>query len=108
MLWVPPATASTYAVRADWDSDSIALEPARPPLECTALSSAGESLELRESVSRLVNTAAKSAVPNEPPTERKNVRVPLATPMSFSSTLFWVMTMTFWNSRPRPMPKTTM
>jgi len=59
------------------------------------------------SVSRLAKIAPNTETPMEPPICWKNNRELLATPMSFSSTLFCAISEVVCMSRPMPSPSTT-
>ena len=50
----------------------------------------------------------KIATPKEPPTERKNVAVDVATPISCGRTSFWTTRTSTCMTRPIPTPTTSM
>ena len=58
--------------------------------------------------SRAVHTAPKTAVPNDPPIERKNVDPLVAVPMSRGSTEFCTARTSTCMTLPSPAPRTSM
>ena len=60
------------------------------------------------SASRLAKIVPKIATPKEPPTERKNVAVEVATPISSGGTSFWTTSTSTCITRPIPTPTTSM
>ena len=65
--------------------------------------------QLRELVGEpLAKIAPKIATPNEPPTERKNVAVDVATPMSCGRASFWTTSTSTCMTSPMPTPTTSM
>ena len=60
------------------------------------------------SARREAKIAPNSATPSEPPIERKNVAVLVATPMSFGGAQFCTASTSTCITRPMPMPTTSM
>ena len=58
--------------------------------------------------SREAKIVPKIATPKEPPTERKNVAVEVATPISCGRTSFWTTSTSTCMTRPIPTPTTSM
>ena len=58
--------------------------------------------------SRVAKIAPNSATPIEPPIERKNVAVDVATPRSRAGASFWTTRTRTCITRPMPMPRTSM
>ena len=57
---------------------------------------------------REAKIAPKIATPSEPPIERKNVAVEVATPTSRAGASFWTASTSTCITRPMPMPTTDM
>ena len=68
------------------------------------------SRQVRELVARAAaaKIAPKIATPNEPPIERKNVAVAVATPMFSAAASFWTTSTSTCMTRPMPTPTTSM
>ncbi len=66
------------------------------------------SRSARLDASWFVSTAPRSATPNEPPIERRNVAAPVAVPRSLRSTAFCTARTSTCITMPRPSPSTTM
>ena len=80
-------------------------------LMCTPLPICATALRGRccsSLASREAKIVPKIATPNEPPTERKNVAVEVATPMSARPTSFWTTSTSTCITRPIPTPITSM
>ena len=60
------------------------------------------------SASREAKIAPKIATPNEPPIERKNVAVEVATPMFSGGASFWTTSTSTCITSPMPTPTTSM
>ena len=58
--------------------------------------------------SRAAKIAPKIATPKEPPIERKNVAVAVATPMFSGCASFWTISTSTCMTRPMPTPTTSM
>ena len=80
----------------------------------TELDTAAEALDdgAREVESssgrRAAKIAPKIATPNEPPIERKNVAVAVATPMFSGGASFWTISTSTCMTSPIPTPTTSM
>lgn len=103
-MWVPEATAYSYASRiasgsfARLAASSCADFSVAPPPPRAVISSC----------TRPVNRAPMIATPKELPSVRKSVVVDEATPMSSSSTLFWATSIVICIRKPMPAPSTAM
>ena len=76
-----------------------------PPEKRAAIAAAASP---SSSVRREAKIAPNSATPSEPPIERKNVAVEVATPMSLRRRAFWTTSTSTCITRPMPTPTTSM
>ena len=76
------------------------------PLPSLAVTRCGNTASSPESL--LAKIAPKMATPKEPPTERENVAVEVATPISDGCASFWTTSTSTCITRPIPTPTTSM